>query len=102
MRYLILTYMRKPNGQIDEAMTVSKNLKKRDLQTANVIMDFKEQKIVLASMDGKIVPKDWDKIVSYYYQHYARTIERMFEENGHPLNILVEQRTNQPETEAAG
>lgn len=100
MRYLILTYMRKPNGQIDEAMTVAKNLKTRDLQTANVIMDFKEQKIVLASMEGKIVPKDWDKIVSYYYQHYARTIERMFEENGHPLNILVEQRTNQPETEA--
>jgi hypothetical protein len=28
MRYLILTYMRKPNGQIDEAMTVAKNLKK--------------------------------------------------------------------------
>jgi hypothetical protein len=37
------------------------------------------------------VPKDWDKIVSYYYQHYAHTIERLFEENGHPLNILVEQ-----------
>ena len=89
--------MRKPNGQIDEAMTVTKNLKKRDLQTANVIMDFKEQKIVLASMEGKIVPKDWDKIVSYYYQHYAHTIESMFEENGHPLNILVEQRTNAPE-----
>ena len=99
MRYLILTYFRKPSGQIDEAMTVAKNLKKRDLQTANVIMDFKEQKIVLASMEGKVVPKDWDKVVSYYYQHYARTIERMFEENGHPLNILVEQRTNTPESE---
>lgn len=93
--------MRKPNGQIDEAMTVAKNLKKRDLQTANVIMDFKEQKIVLASMGGKNVPKDWDKVVSYYYQHYTHIIERLFEENGHPLNILVEQRTNQPESEVA-
>jgi hypothetical protein len=38
--------------------------------------------------------------VSYYYQHYAHTIERLFEENGHPLNILVEQRTNVPETQS--
>ena len=38
MRYLILTYYRKPTGQIDEVMAVSKNLKRRDLQTANVIL----------------------------------------------------------------
>lgn len=94
MRYLILTYYRKASGQIDEAMAVSKNLKKRDLQTANVILDFKEQRVVLASMEGKVVPKDWDRVVSYYYQHYAHTIERLFEENGHPISIMVEQRTN--------
>jgi hypothetical protein len=98
MRYLILTYYRKATGQIDESMAVSKNVKRRDLQTANVILDFKEQTVVKASMGDQQVPKDWDKIVSYYYQHYAHTIERLFEENGHPLNILVEQRTNQPET----
>ena len=99
MRYLILTYYRKASGQIDEAMAVSKNIKRRDLQTANVILDFKEQTVVKASMGDQQVPKDWDKIVSYYYQHYAHTIERLFEENGHPLNILVEQRTNTPETQ---
>lgn len=98
MRYLILTYYRKASGQIDEAMAVSKNVKRRDLQTANVILDFKEQTVVKASMGDTQVPKDWDKIVAYYYQHYAHTIERLFEENGHPLNILVEQRTNTPET----
>lgn len=97
MRYLILTYFRKPNGQIDEAMTVAKNLKTRDWQTANVILDFKEQKVVKGHMDGKSVPKDWDKVVSYYYQHYTHIIERLFEENGHPINILVDQRTNAPE-----
>lgn len=84
MRYLVLTYYRKPNGQIDETMTVTKNLKTKDWQTANVILDFRDQKVLLGSMDGKSVPKDWDKIVSYYYQHYAHTIERLFEENGHP------------------
>jgi hypothetical protein len=98
MRYLILTYYKKASGQIDEVMAVSKNIKRRDLQTANVILDFKEQQVVFARMGDQQVPKDWDKIVSYYYQHYAHTIERLFEENGHPLNILVEQRTNTPET----
>lgn len=94
MRYLILTYYRKPTGKIDEVMTVTKNLKRRDLQTANVILDFRDQKILQASMGDQQVPKDWDRIVAYYYQHYSHTIERLFEENGHPLNILVEQRTN--------
>ena len=99
MRYLLLTYYKKASGQIDEVMAVSKNIKRRDLQTANVILDFKEQKVVFARMGDQQVPKDWDRVVSYYYQHYAHTIERLFEENGHPLNILVEQRTNQPETQ---
>jgi hypothetical protein len=98
MRYLILTYYRKPTGQIDEAMTVTKNLKRRDLQMSNVILDFKDQRVVLASMGDTQVPKDWDRIVAYYYQHYAHTIERLFEENGHPLNILVEQRTSESTT----
>jgi len=97
MRYLVLTYVRKPNGQIDEAMTVVKNLKKRDWQMANVILDFKDQKVLLGSMDGKQVPKDWDRVVSYYYPFYTNIIERLFEENGHALNI-VEQAPNTPET----
>lgn len=77
-------YVRKPNGQIDESMTVTKNLKRRDWQMANVILDFKEQKVLLCSMEGAVVPKDWEKVVSYYYQFYSHTIERLFEENGHP------------------
>jgi hypothetical protein len=99
MRYLLLTYYKKASGQIDEVMAVSKNVKRRDLQTANVILDFKEQKVVQASMGGTQVPKDWDRIVSYYYQHYAHTIERLFEENGHPLKILVDQPVDAPEAE---
>ena len=83
MRYLTLTYYRKPSGQIDESMAVSNRLKDRDLSMANVILDFKNQTVLKCSMDGKTVPKNWDRIVSYYYQHYAATIERLFEENGH-------------------
>lgn len=94
MRYLLLTYITKPSGQIDEVMAVSKKIKPRDWQTCNVILDFKEQKVLLASVKGMTATRDWDTIVSYYYKHYAATIERLFEENGHPLEVLVEQRTN--------
>ena len=70
-------------------MTVTKNLKNRDLQTAGVILDFKDCRVVRASMDGKTVPKDWDRVVSYYYQHYANIIERLFQENGHELPSIT-------------
>lgn len=87
MRYLILTYYKKPTGQIDEAMTVARRLRPRDLQTANVILDFKELRVVVASMDGKNVPKDFDRIVQYYMQHYESTIKRLFQENGYEVTL---------------
>jgi hypothetical protein len=83
MRYLLLTYYRRPSGQVDEAMTLSRNVKQRDLQTANVILDFRDLAVIKCNMDGVTVPKDWDHVVSYYYQHYSATIERLFVENGH-------------------
>jgi hypothetical protein len=82
MRYLILTYYTKPDGKIDEAMTLSKNIKTRDLQIANVILDFKKLQVVKCSMNGVQVPRDWDRIVTYYHQHYEATIDRLFAENG--------------------
>jgi len=85
MRYLLLTYYTKPDGKIDEAMAVSKRVKPIDLQTANVILDFKKLEVVKASMNGTMVPRDWDRIISYYYQHYASTIERLLKENGYEI-----------------
>ena len=46
MRYLVLTYYTKPDGKVDEAMSVTKSLKTRDLQMANVILDFRDLKVV--------------------------------------------------------
>ena len=95
MRYLTLTYYKKPDGQIDEVMAVVKSLKKRDLQTANVILDFKTLRVEKASMNGVNVPRDFNKIVEYYHQHYAATIERLFRENGYEL---VKNEDNQTES----
>ena len=62
MRYLLLTYYKKPDGKIDESMAVSRRIKTSDLQTANVILDFKKLEVVKASMGGTVVPRDWDRI----------------------------------------
>jgi hypothetical protein len=58
-----------------------------------VILDFKEQKVLQCSVGGVTAKRDWDIIVSYYYKHYAATIERLFQENGHAINITAKSAT---------
>ena len=99
MRYLLITYYKKPNGQIDETTAVSQNLKKRDIQTCNVILDFKTLSVVKCSMVGTVVPRDWDRIVSYYNQYYGNIIERLLQENGYEIVKSEEPKAEvQPET----
>jgi hypothetical protein len=86
MRYLIITYYRKANGQIDESTAVSRNLKLRDHQTASVILDFKKLSVVKAQLNGESAPKDFNRIVEYYMQHYENIIRRLFEENGYEID----------------
>ena len=86
MRYFIVTYITKANGKIDEATAVSQRVRPRDIQTASVILDFKTQTVEKCVINGETADKDWNRIVSYYYQHYPSTLERMFAENGHVLN----------------
>jgi hypothetical protein len=90
MRYLLLTYYTKPDGRIDEAMTVANKIKSRDWQTVNVILDFKELKVLKCSVGGVTAAKDWDRVVSTYYEHYANIIERLFQENGHAIDVQAE------------
>lgn len=87
MRYLILTYYKKADGKVDEAMTLARNLKTRDQQTGSVILDFKKLQVVKAQLNGASVPKDFNRIVEYYMQHYKSTIERLFKENGYEIDV---------------
>ena len=87
MRYLIITYYKKPNGQIDESTAVARNLKMRDHQTASVIIDFKKLQVVKANLNGESAPKDFNRIVEYYMQHYENIIKRLFEENGYEIEF---------------
>ena len=94
MRYLIITYYRKANGQIDETTAVARNLKMRDHQTASVILDFKKLAVVKAHLNGETVPKDFNKIVEYYMQHYENIIRRLFEENGYEIDYKDSKEIN--------
>jgi hypothetical protein len=76
-------------------MAVAKNLKTRDHATASVILDFKTLSVLKCSMGGVQVPKDFDRIVQYYMQHYESTINRLFKENGY--EIVKPKKEIQPE-----
>ena len=90
MRYLMLTYYYQANGKIDEGMAVSTKVRTKDWQTANVILDFAEQKVLKASLRDTTIPKDWDRIVGYYYPFYSNIMERLLTENGHTINIQAD------------
>ena len=96
MRYLIITYYKKANGQIDETTAVARNLKMRDHQTASVILDFKKLAVVKANLNGETVPKDFNKIVEYYMQHYENIIKRLFEENGYEIELKKPEEQHDP------
>lgn len=81
MRYFLVSYVKKPNGQIDEAVSLTKSLKLSDNQNNNVILDFKEKKVVQCFVDGARVETDWERLFSYYSQHYPNIIERLVRES---------------------
>ena len=70
---------------MDEQNQVVRNIKTRDLQMASVILDFKKLEVVKATLNGVVVPKDFNRIVEYYYQHYKNVIDRLFAENGYEV-----------------
>ena len=77
MRFLLITFFRKPGGQIDEQVTVSKKVKKSDNQTCNVILDFAEKKVQRCIIEGKVVDTDWARLVDYYRNIYPQLIEQL-------------------------
>lgn len=94
MRYFIVTYITRPDGKVDEATEVSKKVRTRDIQSASVILDFKTCSVLKSSMGGVVVPRDFQKIVSFYHQHYPNIIERLFKENGYEVTVEKSQQTD--------
>jgi hypothetical protein len=83
---MIINYYRRASGKMDESMIVAAKLKDRELQTAAVIVDFRTRRVIKASFDGAVVPKDFDRVVGYYQQHYRDHIQQLLEANEHELS----------------
>ena len=80
MRYFLVTYATKAGGQIDEVVSVTKQIRTRDHQMCNVIMDYKDKKVDKCVIEGKRVETTWENLDQYYRQLYPNIIERLEKE----------------------
>ena len=81
MRYLLITYIRKPGGQIDEQVSVSKRVRSSDIQSCNVIVDYKNKKLDKCVVEGKVVDTDFDRMHNYYKEIYPNLISQLEKNN---------------------
>lgn len=77
MRYLLISYLRKVNGQIDEMVNVSKRVRTSDMNTSNVILDFAEKKVLKCVIEGKEHPTEFERMRNYYVKIYPNLIEQL-------------------------
>ncbi len=62
-RYMIVSYYKKPNGKWDEITEFKSSLKTRHIQTAKVILDFKEKKCVKNGLNPEA---GYDDMLEFY------------------------------------
>jgi hypothetical protein len=80
MRYLLITYLRKKGGQIDEQVGYSSRLRDKDLSTCNVIVDYKDKKVLKCVIEGKKVETDFGLMDDYYRNVYPELITQLHQE----------------------
>ena len=80
MRYLLISFMRKDNGQIDEMVSVSKRVRTSDMNSQNVIMDFADQKVVKCVIEGREHDTTFDLMKQYYARVYPTLVEQLEKE----------------------
>ena len=81
MRYLLIVFLRKPNGHIDEQVSISKRIRPADLQTCNVIMDFSKKKVEKCVIEGNVVDTNWNKLNEYYKRIYPALVDQLEKNN---------------------
>jgi hypothetical protein len=62
-RYMIVSYVKKPNGKWDEITDFKNSLKTRHYQTAKVILDFQDQKCIMNSINPQA---GYDDMLEFY------------------------------------
>jgi hypothetical protein len=80
MRYFLITFYRKPGGEIDEQISVAKRLRTSDYSNCNVIVDFANKKVEKCVIEGNALDITFEKMVSYYKKIYPALIEQLEKE----------------------
>jgi hypothetical protein len=62
-RYMIVTYMLKPNGKWDEVTEFKNHYRLKHVQSAKVILDFKEKKCVKNGLNPEA---NYDDMLEFY------------------------------------
>lgn len=77
MRHLLISYRRKPNGQIDEIISVTKRVTTDDILNSNVILDFGDKKILKCVIEDKLHDSTFEMMRNYYAKIYPKLVEQL-------------------------
>lgn len=77
MRFLIINFFRKKNGRIDEVVRTAKTIEQTDIETANVVVDYVDKKVVKCIIDGLPVNTGFPELNEYYKKIYPTVIENL-------------------------
>jgi hypothetical protein len=62
-RYMIVTYIQKSNGKYDEVTEFKKHYRMKHVQTAKVILDLADKKVVKNGLNPEA---DYDDMIEFY------------------------------------
>lgn len=79
MRYFMIQYLRQADGRIEEQVLFSKRTKDADLQAMNVIMDYRDKKVIKCVIESKVIDTSFEKLHEYYYQVYPTLIDQIIQ-----------------------
>lgn len=80
MRYLLISFLRKRAGQIDEMVSVTKRVRTSDMNNCNVILDFADKKVVKCVIEDRVHDTTFDKMRDYYARIYPNLVEQLEKE----------------------
>ena len=80
MRYLLITFYRKPGGQIDEQARFVKRVRNSDMINSNIIMDYGLRKIDKCVVEGKVLERTFDDLNDYYRKIYPLMVQQLEKE----------------------
>lgn len=73
----MISFLRKVGGQIDEMVSVAKRIRTSDMNSANVILDFADKKVVKCIIEGKEHDTTFVQLREYYVRVYPNLISQL-------------------------